>query len=113
FVVDTSGDVTKEFQAALNAIRGSSLVSCDFQVPPSTGSGSLDFGKVNLEVTKSNGQKEQLIYVDNDAACAGAASDAWHYDVDPTKNTPQQIVVCPDACSKIKADSSAVVNLQI
>jgi hypothetical protein len=113
FVVDTSGDVTKEFQAALNAIRGSSLVSCDFQVPPSTGSGSLDFGKVNLEVTKSNGQKEQLIYVDSDAACASAASDAWHYDVDPTKNTPQQIIVCPGACSKIKADSSAVVNLQI
>jgi hypothetical protein len=113
FVVDTSGDVNKQFQAALNAIRGSALVSCDFQVPPSTGSGSLDFGKVNLEVTESSGQKEQLIYVDNDAACATATSDAWHYDVDPSKNIPQQIIVCPDACSKIKADSGAVVNLQI
>jgi len=112
-IVDTSGDVTQQFQAALNAIRGSALVSCDFQVPPSTGSGALDFGKVNLEVTGSNGQKEQLVYVDDDAACATATSDAWHYDVDPATSTPQRIIVCPSACSKIEADVGAVVNLQI
>lgn len=113
FIIDTSGDVTKQFQTALNAIRGSSLVSCDFQVPPSTGSGGLDFDKVNLEVTSSNGQKEQLVYVDNDSACGSTNSDAWHYDVDPTTSTPQRIIVCPSACTKIQSDVGAVVNLQI
>ena len=76
FIVDTSGDVAKEFQDALRAIRGSALVSCDFQVPPSTSGAMLDFGKVNLEVTHGNGKKEQLVYVDSDAACAGSASAA-------------------------------------
>ncbi|HEX4335891.1 MAG TPA: vWA domain-containing protein [Polyangiaceae bacterium] len=113
FIVDTSGDVTKEFQAALNAIRGSALVSCDFQVPPSTGSAGLDYGKVNLEVTKSTGDKEQLVYVDSDAACASATTPAWHYDVAPTTATPQRIIVCPSACTAITSDPGAQVNLQI
>jgi hypothetical protein len=113
FIVDTSGDVTKEFQAALNSIRGSALVSCEFQVPKSTGSGGLDFGKVNLEVTKSDGQKEQLVYVDSDAACASATGPAWHYDVAPSSSTPQRIIVCPNTCTTITSDPGATVNLQI
>jgi hypothetical protein len=113
FIVDTSGDVAKEFQDALRAIRGSALVSCDFQVPPSTSGAMLDFGKVNLEVTHANGKKDQLVYVDSDAACAGSASPAWHYDVAPGSGTPQRIVVCPSACSQITAEGNAVVNLQI
>jgi hypothetical protein len=113
FIVDTSGDVTKEFQDALKAIRGSALVACDFQVPPSSGGAMLDFGKVNLEVTHANGKKDQLIYVDGDAACAGAPGPAWHYDVAPASGTPQRIVVCPSACNTITAEGNAVVNLQI
>lgn len=114
FVVDTSGDVTKQFQAALQAIRGSALVSCDFKIPPSTGSAMLDYGKVNLEVTKSGGQKQQLVYVDNDAACASATGPAWHYDIAPPAGTPERIIVCPNTCSSIiTSDPGAVVNLQI
>src|SRR5262249_6148501 len=110
FIVDTSGDVTKEFQAALDAIRGSALVSCDFQVPPSTGGAMLDFNKVNLQVTYTGGKQQQLVYVDDDAACAGATNPAWHYDVPPTGGaTPTRIIACPNACSMIKADSGAVV----
>src|SRR5262249_42654953 len=100
-------------QSALDTIRGSALLSCDFQIPPSTTAASLDFGKVNLEVTGSNGQSQQLIYVDNDAACATAKSSAWHYDVDPATGTPQRIIVCPNACTQIRADAGAQVNLQI
>jgi hypothetical protein len=114
FIVDTSGDVTKEFEAALDAIRGSALVSCDFQVPPSTGGAMLDFNKVNLEVTFTGGKQQQLVYVDSDAACAAATNPAWHYDVAPTGSAaPTRIIVCPSACTTIKADTGAVVNLQI
>ena len=45
---------------------------------------------------------------------AGATNPAWHYDMQPTSGaTPTRIIVCPNACSTIKADAGAFVNLQI
>lgn len=113
-VVDTSGDVPKQFQAALDSIRGSAQASCDYQVPPNTGGAVLDLNTVTLEVTSSDGKQKQLAHVADGAACATAADSAWYYDAPPTSGaTPTRVSLCPSACSAIVADGGAVVHFRI
>lgn len=100
FIVDTQQDVTKQFQDALDAIRGARL-ACEYQIPPSTTGGTLNYGQVNVAL--SNGtQKTVIYYVKNGAAC-DASSGGWYYDVDPGAGTPTKIIACPTTCSAFQA----------
>ncbi|HEX7669452.1 MAG TPA: vWA domain-containing protein, partial [Polyangiaceae bacterium] len=83
FIVDTSGDVTAEFRKALDAIRGSSLLQCDLEVPKSKPGAALDFSLVNLALIDANEKSSQLVYVNGEAACGANPGRGWHYDVDP------------------------------
>jgi hypothetical protein len=113
FIVDTSGDVTAEFRKALDAIRGSSLLECDLEVPKGKAGKPLDFDLVNLAFTDKGEQKTQLVYVNSETACGTNPGRGWHYDVDPEAAEPTKITLCPDVCSTFRGAAGARLDLQI
>lgn len=112
-IVQTNGDVTKEFLAALDSVRGSALLSCELQVPPADAMQGLDYYRVNLALSDRTGDPKQLVYVNDAAGCPGAPGVGWYYDVDPATQTPTKIIVCPDVCSELQASPGATIKLQI
>jgi hypothetical protein len=113
FIVDTSGDVTTEFRKALDAIRGSSLLECDLEVPKGKPGAPLDFGLVNLAFIDQKEHATQLVYVGAEAACGAYPGRGWHYDVDPKTADPTKITLCPDICSTFRGAAGARLDLQI
>ncbi|HEY7372015.1 MAG TPA: hypothetical protein VIF57_07525, partial [Polyangia bacterium] len=66
-VIDTSQDVTKMLQAALNRIR-TTAVACTFKIPPPS-MGTIDFNKVNVQVTPGSAAASTIGYVKGKASC--------------------------------------------
>jgi hypothetical protein len=93
----TAVAMEQEFQNALAVIRGATI-SCDLQLPSAPTNQSLDFGKVNVQYTGSNGQANTLFY---NQSCAGNGL-GWAYD-DP--QTPTRIQICPSSCATIQGDT--------
>jgi len=112
FVVDTSQDVSQQFLAALNAIRGTKLV-CEFQVPVAPVGQMLDYdGAVNVQFTL-DGQTEVLPYVTSADGC-GVTQGGWYYDVDPSDGEkPSKILVCPSTCDAFKEAAGGEVSIQL
>ncbi len=107
FIVNTSADVTKDFQAALNAIRGTAL-ACEYELPASVGA---DYFKVNVKVTSSAGS-ETLSYVGTAAKC-DATTGGWYYDTDPAVSAPKKILMCPATCAKFKATTGGKLDIEV
>lgn len=101
FLVNTSGNLTQDFQTALDKIRGNAL-PCEYAVPKPA-NGTPDYDKVNVELT-SGGNKT---LIGNKKSATGCdAGGGWTYDVDPsTGATPTKIVLCPSTCDAVKQSS--------
>lgn len=112
FVITTGGDLSAQFLAALEEIRGAAL-ACDFTIPEPSSGDTLDFGQVNLEFSDGGGDTRQLINVADEGACSNAPTEGWYYVRDPQTNQPTQITVCPEVCNDFEAATGAQVNLQI
>jgi hypothetical protein len=112
FVVRTAANLAQELQGALNQIRGSTLLPCEFMIPKPTGSAALDFMKVNVTFKAASGSPEVVPYV-GDAARCDPARGGWHYDVDPKAATPSRIIACQATCNRFKAAPGANVSLAI
>jgi hypothetical protein len=108
FVINASPDLTQRFQEALDKIRGS-VIPCELTIPPGSGRGPIDFGKVNVRY-EGPGGIEDLPYVAAASRC-DPMRGGWYYDVDPGTGTPGRVLVCPASCARFKADPSANVNL--
>lgn len=105
FVVNTAGDVARDFLDALSGIR-STAVSCDFQLD---GAAALDLERVNLQLTENGGATTLLSSVSDRAACGSA--DGWYYVRDDA-GTPLQISVCPATCERLET-RRARADLQV
>ena len=101
FIVDTTKDVTAQFQAALDVIRGARL-ACEFEIPQPSSGETLDFGQVNVQFT-ADGKKTTVPYV---GSAAGCTTGGWHYDVDPADGTPTKIVACPTTCTQFQGSTN-------
>jgi hypothetical protein len=95
-VVNSAGNVTEEFLAALSQIR-STAVSCDFQLDSAA---RLDFDRVNLRVTNKAGTTRELLNVGDGSACGAEAG--WHYVKDGA-GLPVQLSVCPATCDELRS----------
>jgi hypothetical protein len=104
FIVNAAGNLGADFQAALATVRGQAL-PCEYTIPPPSGGGAQDFGKVNVEYTSGSGMKNVLGYKTSMAMCG--ADGGWYYDVDPSNGMPTKIFVCPATCDTLKADTGA------
>jgi Mg-chelatase subunit ChlD len=107
FIVKTGSDVTKDFQAALDKIRGATL-ACEYEVPKGMG---VDYNKVNIAVTLG-GKTSIIPYVGSAAKC-DPATGGWYYDTDPLKSTPTKIIMCDTSCKALKADSMGKIDIQV
>ncbi len=108
FVISTSANVTQQFQAALDAIRGSSL-PCEYTLPKPT-TGTPDYEKVNVQLTSGAGAKSLLPYATSAAACGNGPG--WYYDNDPKNGgTPTKVIICPSSCSALNGDPNAQMDV--
>ncbi|HYQ03024.1 MAG TPA: vWA domain-containing protein [Polyangiaceae bacterium] len=106
FLVDTGGDVAKEFGDALDQIRGTAS-SCDFSIPDaSAGTGSIDPTKVNVSYVRSGSSTPAQVpqtFMGDPKNCD--ASGGWYYD-DP--KSPKVIKLCDATCRSLNAGSIQV-----
>jgi hypothetical protein len=108
-VIDTSQDVTKALQAALNGIR-TTAVACTYKIPPPV-TGAIDFHKVNVQVTAANGTVGTVGYVNGKASC-DPTRGGWYYDVDPQSGqTPTTIIACDATCAQLRNDAATRVDI--
>jgi hypothetical protein len=105
-VLATGDNVTQEFLAALDAIRGSAL-ACEYEIP-APGAGAIDFDAVNVTFRDGSVAPQTFFYVDDAAGCSTAPNQSWYYD-DPEQ--PRHVVLCPTTCERVSAASAAKVSI--
>jgi hypothetical protein len=96
YLVDSEGDVTQQVFAALNEIRGNATIPCDFALPKSDTTSSLDLNKVNIAYADSSCQGKVFYRVDSVSGCTSAGG--WYYN-NPTQ--PTRVELCPSSCQEI------------
>ena len=103
FIINTNQDVAQQFNAALDAIRGS--VACQFQIPvPAVG--TPDFNKVNVRYLPAGGTPVVVPHVDDPSQCGGA--DGWFYD---NPMNPTKIILCGATCDAIRTHPEVDVEI--
>jgi len=111
FLVDTGGDVAKEFADALDQIRGAAS-SCDFNIP-STGDagGAIDPRKVNVSYTQSGSSSPTSVSqtFNSDPSNCGSAG-GWYYD---NPNQPTKILICPATCSSFDTATNTSISIAL
>jgi hypothetical protein len=109
YVINTAQDVTGEFQDALTAIR-STVLACEFKLPtPATG--TLDYTRVNVQLTKGDRSVETIGNVANKAAC-DQMRGGWYYDADVAAGgQPTTIVTCGVTCDHLRAEINGQVDI--
>jgi Mg-chelatase subunit ChlD len=97
FIVDTSQNVSQQFLAALDKIRGAAL-GCQYKIPvPQTG--SVNFKEVNVQFTSAGGKPMVVPQVSDKSQCP-ASGDAWYYD---NASSPTEILLCTTTCGTVSA----------
>jgi len=91
------------FIAALKQIQ-QSAIACTYQMPTSD-AGIIDPSKVTVQYTPGGGAPQELQHVDSKTQCVG---NGWYYD---NNTAPTLIMLCPDACKTVQADTNAKVEI--
>lgn len=105
FIVDTTGNITQQFQDALDQIRGQAL-GCEYGIPKPS-SGTPDYATMNVQYTPSNGAPGVLTFVGTEGNC-GAATGGWYYD---SITSPTKILLCPTTCGAVQGDKAGEVEI--
>ncbi len=109
FMVDTEQNVAGQFLKALEAIRGTRLV-CEFTIPDAPPGETLDFGKVNVQLSAPSGVTT-FPYV---ASLEGCGDDGgWYYDADTALSAPTRIISCPATCAVFEAANGGEVQIEL
>jgi hypothetical protein len=109
YVINTAQDVTGEFQDALTAIR-STVLACEFKLP-TPAAGTLDYTRVNVQLTKGDGTIQTIGNVANKAAC-DQTRGGWFYDADiATGGRPSTIITCGSTCDRLRAETNGQVDI--
>ena len=111
FITGTGVDAARRLGEALDAIRATTI-ACDYRVPSPAGmSVAVDFARVNVEFSSAAG-RSTVPYVGGAERC-NAERGGWHYDTDPRRATPTQILLCPETCRVINQVMGARMDLRI
>lgn len=79
-------------------------LACEFTMPTSS-QGTVDPNNVSMTFTPSNGMGVTLPRVNDASQCAG---NEWYYD---NNMTPTKLILCPNACTSVKADPAGKINI--
>jgi hypothetical protein len=105
FIVDTSQNTTQQFIDAMNSIRGSAGMPCDFLIPPGA---AVDFAKVNVTFTPPGaGAPFQLLNAPTEADC-DPVTGGWFYD-NPAQ--PTRIRLCKSSCDAVTAQTNGRLDV--
>lgn len=106
FLVDTGGDVAKEFADALDAIRGTAS-SCDFSIPGAGSAGeTIDPTKVNVSYMVSGSTAPTRVpqtFKGDPLNCD--SSGGWYYD---NPSAPRSIKLCDATCKSLSGNAIQV-----
>jgi len=106
YLVDTGGNVTQQFIAALNDIREKSL-GCEY-VMPQTDAGIIDPDKVKMTFTPGGGTPRDIPRVDDASQCNNG--EGWYYD---DNTNPTRLYLCPDLCATVQADINGKMEISL
>ncbi len=106
YIVDTNGNATQQFIDALNDIQGQ-VLGCNYTIPLPE-AGTPDYATVNVQYTPGGGGEPQTFPKVSGLADCPPGGDAWYYD---NNAAPTQIVLCPDTCTKVSADTMGEVKI--
>jgi hypothetical protein len=103
FTASTSSpsQVGSQLTTALNTIRGASM-ACNFNIPAAPMGQTLDYTKVNVQVTL----KGTPGTIKQSQDCSDPTG--WKYD---DANHPTQVELCNNECDSVKGDAYSSVNL--
>jgi uncharacterized protein YegL len=106
FLVDTGGDVAKEFADALDQIRGAAS-SCDFSIPRASSAGeAIDPLKVNVSYTAAGSSTPTQVpqtFKGDPSNCDSAGG--WYYD---NPAAPTLIKLCDATCRSLSGSAIQV-----
>jgi hypothetical protein len=111
---DRTGGVTQQvclrdwspiFSALETAIGVVTLLPCVYDIPEPPEGERIHPDKVNVYYTPTGGSKMVIPRAPDASACA---EYGWYYDI-PAE--PTQIILCPETCDIVQADTSGTVNI--
>jgi hypothetical protein len=106
FLVDTGGDVAKEFADALDQIRGAAT-SCDFSIPDaSSAADPIDPTKINVSYIPNGSSSPKQVpqtFMGDPKNCD--ANGGWYYD---NPKSPTMIKLCDATCQSLSSGSIQV-----
>jgi hypothetical protein len=108
FIINTDENVAQALKKAFDDIRREAL-TCEFPLPKPE-AGTPDYGKVNVRYTPGTGAAEVFPNAPDAAGCS-ADKGGWYYDVNPATGTPTKVTLCPSACTRVKADPAAKIDV--
>lgn len=103
-ILISSTNAAQEFVDALKTVRGQAL-PCEYTLPDDVDQGKIAYDEVNVLFTPGGASSPETLPQSADS-CADGGS--WYYD-DPTQ--PTQILLCPSACTKVKQDFNAGLDI--
>lgn len=110
-IVKTDQDVQQQLQDALKLAR-TSAIACQYEMPTSE-SGTIDTGKVNVKFSSSSTGAKTILYVAKKEKC-DPANGGWYYDKDPADGgRPTQIIVCDQSCSTFQSIQDGRVDIAL
>jgi hypothetical protein len=113
--LNSAEDVTRNFLQALQSIRAAAL-ACEFKLPAPQAGGTLDYTKINVQLTAGNGAVTTIGNVENKDAC-DPVRGGWYYDI-PLGQTgqgqarpPSTIITCAATCERLKAEPNGKLDV--
>ncbi len=102
YLIETGTDAADKLAQALDSIRTRSLFGCTYSVPAPPPGDTLDYGKVNVRFTSSDGKVTNVLQDANPTGC----SEGWEYSADKS-----EINLCGNACETLKGDLGAKLEI--
>jgi hypothetical protein len=110
-IVDPTQDVSAQLLAAFDEIRAGT-VGCELQLPPAPVDLTLDFNRVNVELTEGSDVR-QLTFVDDISGCRDVEL-GWYYDRPLGQGAiPGRIVMCRASCDAVQSSRDASVSIRL
>jgi hypothetical protein len=104
-LVDPTKNLQESFLQALDTVRRNAL-ACDYPLP--AGSEPIDPTKVNVTYSASSGAVDTFAFVGTADQCSKGNDKGYYFD---NPAAPATVVLCPNACDRLKADPSGEVDV--
>ncbi len=107
FIVSTGQDTAGQFLSAMNSIRSATAIPCALTIPTADG-GAVDYAKVNVVDTPSDGGPPNDFYQVTDSSQCATQAGGWYYD---SNAAPMSINLCKATCDFVSVGLTDEVDI--